>query len=90
MILNVRERTIEYRHGLKLFRIKLTKIETKILLLLSDNSVHDLENIASFVKVKEKAIIVRISTIREKVEPIRIKTLYKKGYVLQNLIHIDY
>ena len=90
MILNVRERTIEYRHGLKLFRIKLTKIETKILLLLSDNSVHDLENIASFVKVKEKTIMVRISIIREKVEPIRIKTLYKKGYVLQNLIHIDY
>ena len=74
MILNVRERTIEYRHGLKLFRIKLTKIETKILLLLSDNSVHDLENIASFVKVKEKAIMVRISTIREKVEQIRINT----------------
>lgn len=90
MILNVRERTIEYKKGARLFRIKLNKVEMKILLLLSDNEIHTLEDLTEFVKVKERAIIVGLTRLRYKVEPIKIKALYRKGYILQNIIHINY
>ena len=90
MILNVRERTIEYKKGNRLFRIKLNKVEMKILLLLSDNEIHNLEELTKFAKVKDRAIILGLSRIRYKVEPIKIKALYKKGYILQNIIHINY
>lgn len=90
MILNVRERTIEYKKGVRFFRVKLNKIEMKILLLLSDNEIHNLEDLTKFAKVKDRAIILGLSRIRYKVEPIKIKALYKKGYILQNIIHINY
>lgn len=90
MILNVRERTIEYKKGNRLFRIKLNKVEMKILLLLSDNEIHNLEDLTKFAKVKDRAIILGLSRLRYKVEPIKIKALYKKGYILQNIIHINY
>ena len=90
MILNVRERTIEYKKGIRFFRVKLNKIEMKILLLLSDNEIHNLEDLTKFAKVKDRAIVLGLSRIRYKVEPIKIKALYKKGYILQNIIHINY
>lgn len=90
MILNVRERTIEYKKGIRFFRVKLNKVEMKILLLLSDNEIHNLEDLTKFAKVKDRAIILGLSRIRYKVEPIKIKALYKKGYILQNIIHINY
>lgn len=90
MILNVRERTIEYKKGVRFFRVKLNKVEMKILLLLSDNEIHNLEDLTKFAKVKDRAIILGLSRIRYKVEPIKIKALYKKGYILQNIIHINY
>lgn len=90
MILNVKEKTIEYKKGNRLFRIKLNKVEMKILLLLSDNEIHNLEDLTKFTKVKDRAIILGLSRLRYKVEPIKIKALYKKGYILQNIIHINY
>lgn len=69
----------------------LSKQQTKVVLLLTDNKIKSNYDIIEFAKYQHiNSAYNVINKIRKKIKGINIKTLNNKGYILINKILIDY
>lgn len=93
IVLNIKTRRVTIANYLnnKTDYCLLSKQQTKVLLLLTDNKIKSNYDIMEFAKYNHiNSAYNTINKIRKKIKEINIKTLNKKGYVLINKILIDY
>lgn len=93
IILNLKTRRVTVANYLnnKTDYCLLSKQQTKVLLLLTDNKIKSNYDIMEFAKYNRiNSAYNAINKIRKKIKDINIKTLNNKGYILINKILIDY
>lgn len=93
IILNLKTRRVTVANYLnnKTDDCLLSKQQTKVLLLLTDNKIKSNYDIMEFAKYSHiNSAYNAINKIRKKIKEINIKTLNNKGYILINKILIDY
>lgn len=85
MILDTTNRCIIYKEIV----YKLTKSMVRLLLLLSDNNLHNNEEIKKYLKIKTlEGVRVYILRLREQMPLLEIVTINSSGYILKNKIKI--
>lgn len=93
IILNLKTRQVTVANYLnnKTDHCLLSKQQTKVILLLTDNKIKSNYDIMEFAKYNHiNSVYNAINKIRKKIKEINIKTLNNKGYILINKILIDY
>lgn len=66
----------------------LTSIEQKIVLLLSDNVVHSLEEIQEYCEISKECVRTHVYYMKKKIKELTIITVKERGYRLENSIWI--
>lgn len=85
MILDTTNRCIIYKEIV----YKLTKSMVRLLLLLSDNNLHNNGEIKKYLKIKTlEGVRVYILRLREQMPLLEIVTINSSGYILKNKIKI--
>ena len=85
MILDTTNRCIIYKEIV----YKLTKSIVRLLLLLSDNNLHNNEEIKKYLKIKTlEGVRVYILRLRDQMPLLEIVTINSSGYILKNKIKI--
>lgn len=88
MILNVKKKKLEY--GLQRKDIyKLTTPNVRLLLLLSDNEAHTIQEISDWLYIYPESLYVIIHNLKKKIPILDITAIRKYGYRLEDEIFID-
>lgn len=89
MIINVKKRQIIYGIKKKEY-FSLSNRELRVLLLLSDNCMHSINDLLEFTHCNSaNAIRLLISRLKKKIKCLEIKTYNQFGYKLKTLIFIE-